>query len=259
MIRYSIVIPVYNEEETLRSRFHAFISWLEGHVSRNPASRAEIEVIFAEDGSTDRSLPLLEKIKEKMPVATRIVHSDKRLGKGGGFRRGFLEARGRFVVQYDCDMAVPPSELPKLFATIEEGYDFAFGSRQHPRTRILNYPSFIRYVYGQVLYLFARFFFEYPFLETQCGFKIFDRKKFLPLVKTMKITGWVFELDLLLRANYHGLTFKEIPVIYKYIKESKINTVLDPIKIIIDILILRCKVLGYYPLGFPWKKNTSSR
>lgn len=248
---------MYNEADNLRSDFFRFITWLNDFVKKKPGLNKEIELIFAEDGSTDGSFKVLQALKNSFDCSVRIVHSSKRLGKGGGFRNGFLAARGQVVIMYDCDMAVSPNQIPHLLEKITEGYDIVIGSRKHKSTRLLTHPTFIRYIYGQLVSIIAKTLFPLPVKETQCGFKAFKKSTVLPLFKTLQTKGWLFDLELILRGFYNGLSIAEIPVDYRFIKKSRIHLISDPIKILMDLFRLRLGALKYYPI-FSFKPAISN-
>ncbi len=210
------------------------------------------EVVFAEDGSNDGSPLVLEHISRQLPCPVQIVHSDARLGKGGGFTNGFKHAKGEFVILYDCDVSVSPDQLGNLVEKIREGYDIVIGCRNAPGSKILTYPTFTRLVYGKVLYVLAKILFFIPFKETQCGFKIFRKKRVLPIIKDLKLSGWLFDLELLLRAYHDHFKIAEISVVYQYLKESNIHNIKDPLLVIYDLILLRAKILHYYLILPRW-------
>jgi len=252
LIKTSIIIPVYNEADNLRGDFIKFITWLNHFSKKMRGLDEEIELVFAEDGSTDGSYRILQELKKSFDCPVTIVHSSKRLGKGGGFCNGVSAARGQVVILYDCDMAVSPNQIPRLLEKIEEGYDIVIGSRKHKATRLIHYPTFIRFLYGQIGYIIGKTLFYIPLKETQCGFKAFKRSKLLPLCKILKTTGWLFDFELLLRSFYNGLSIVEIPIDFRYIKKTRIHIIFDPIKMFLDLMRLRLCTLKYYPM-LPFK------
>jgi glycosyltransferase involved in cell wall biosynthesis len=249
---------VYNEADNLRSGFSRFITWLNEFVKTAPGLNEEVELIFAEDGSTDGSYKILQGLHGAFDCPVKIVHSLKRLGKGGGFRNGFMASRGQVVIMYDCDMAVSPDQSPRLLENINEGNDIVIGSRKHKDTRLINYPTAIRFLYGQFAYVITKSLFYLPIKETQCGFKAFKKDKVMPLIKTLYTTGWLFDLEIMLRGYYGGLSIVEIPVKYQHIKTSRIHPIYDPIKIFLDILRMRLCTLKYYPI-FPFKPGSHQK
>jgi glycosyltransferase involved in cell wall biosynthesis len=252
---YSIVIPVHNEAVNLSGPFATFINWVNVHGPGVFGGLDNVEVVFAEDGSTDGTFAVLQRISRRFKCKVQIVHSEKRLGKGGGFKNGFFKAKNDVVILYDSDQSVSPNQLENLVEKMKEGHEIVIGCRNAPNSKILSFPPFIRYVYGKILYLLAKFLFFIPFKETQCGFKAFNRRRITPIIKEMVITGWLFDLEILLRAFYWNYNVSEIPVIYRFYKTSKIHTIKDPIKVLGDLINLRARILHYYLILPAWSRK----
>lgn len=244
----SIIIPVYNESSNLREDFPEFIKWINKYIQSRSHLQDKIEIIFSEDGSTDHTLDILNEIKGEISCPVKILHSKRRLGKGGGFKKGFMEARGKYVILYDCDLSVSPDQIENLITEIEKGYDIVIGSRKLKQSRWLNSPPVFRHLLGLVLGILGRsgIIFHVPFLDTQCGFKIFSKVTTKYYVKDLMIKGWIFDFEIVLRAYYSNLKIKEIPVVYKFKKDSKIKLPGDPIKIFYDLTRLRLKHLKFF-------------
>lgn len=249
---YSIVIPVHNEAKNLSGPFPAFIQWVNSRGGAVFGSLQNVEIVFAEDGSTDGTQTLLHKLAGEFHCGVQILHAQARLGKGGGFKKGFLRSRNDIVILYDSDLSVSPDQLEKLLRKMDDGFDIVIGARNAPGSKILSFPPLLRFVYGKVLYLLAKFLFFIPFKETQCGFKAFNRRRVAPVIRQMVLSGWLFDLELLLRAYYYKFKIKEIPVIYRYFKVSKIHNVKDPVKVIFDLVNLRARILPYYLILPVW-------
>ncbi|MHA1684252.1 MAG: glycosyltransferase [Promethearchaeota archaeon] len=250
MIEYTIILPVYNQEKNLSGKFTRFIIWINNFISKNPEMKDKLEILFSEDGSTDKSHALIQEYAGRFKCDVHILHGRKRLGKGGGFRKGFLEARGKYVILYDLDMSVSPDQIPHLINGLKKGYDIVMGSRNHRDSRFYNFPTFTRFIFAQVMGAITRLLFFVPFGETQCGFKGFHKEKTIDIIENMEITGWIFDLEILFKSYCKHLKILEIPVNFFYVKESKINNYRDPIFIVQDLLRLRLKILKSYPLPF---------
>lgn len=126
-LRISIVIPLYNEEESipaLRSGLHAALA----HYG------ASYEVIIVDDGSKDRSYQLLREWAEEDTHIT-IVRLRRNFGQTAAFSAGFDYARGEVVITMDADLQNDPADVPKLMAKIDEGYDIVSGWRINRQDR----------------------------------------------------------------------------------------------------------------------------
>ncbi len=256
---YSIVIPVHNEMKNLSGPFSVFITWMNTNGGAVFGGLDNVEIIFAEDGSTDGTPILLRRISRQFICPVQILHSPWRLGKGGGFKNGFLHARNDIVILYDCDLSVSPDQFNNLIQKMRAGHDIVIGARNAPGSRILSFPPLIRFSLGKVLYVLAKLLFFIPFKETQCGFKAFHRRRTTPLIREMVLTGWLFDLELLLRAYYFKYNIAEIPVIYRYFKVSKIHNIKDALKIFFDLMRLRANILNYYLILPTWARRIFSK
>jgi glycosyltransferase involved in cell wall biosynthesis len=117
-MKLSVVMPVYNERQTLRAV-----------VERVLAVPLEIELICVDDGSRDGSREILDELKTQYP-ALRPFLQPKNMGKGAALRRGIQEATGDFVVIQDADLEYDPADYPALLEPLIQGKaDVVYGSR----------------------------------------------------------------------------------------------------------------------------------
>ena len=113
----SVVIPVYNEEAVLPALFARLYPALD-------LLRRSYEVIFINDGSSDRSAALLREQFEKRPDATRVILFNGNFGQHIAIMAGFEASRGECVVTLDADLQNPPEEIGKLLAEMDAGHDY---------------------------------------------------------------------------------------------------------------------------------------
>ena len=119
----SVVIPLYNEEESLPELF----AWIQRVMKENEFS---YEVIFVNDGSTDRSWNVIEELAAKHPEAKGIKFR-RNYGKSPALYCGFEKAQGEVVITMDADLQDSPDEIPELYRMItEEGYDLVSGYKK---------------------------------------------------------------------------------------------------------------------------------
>jgi len=120
----SVVIPLYNEEESIAELY----GWIERVMDEHKLS---YEVIFISDGSTDRSWPIIEELQTAHPDHVRGIKFRRNYGKSPALYCGFSEAQGDVVITMDADLQDSPDEIPELFRMIkEEGYDLVSGYKQ---------------------------------------------------------------------------------------------------------------------------------
>ncbi len=114
----SVVMPVYNEQETL-----------DRIVRRVASTTLKAELVAVDDGSTDGSLEILRRLESEGLIDRVIVH-ERNLGKGAALASGFAAATGDFVIVQDADMEYDPAEYRKLLEPIlDDRADVVFGSR----------------------------------------------------------------------------------------------------------------------------------
>lgn len=119
----SVVVPLYNEEESL-PELHAWISRV---MADNGFS---YEIIFCNDGSTDRSLQVIKELAEGDPHVHCMSFS-RNYGKSPALNEGFRMAQGDVVITMDADLQDSPDEIPELYRMIkEDGYDLVSGWKQ---------------------------------------------------------------------------------------------------------------------------------
>src|SRR4051812_27223098 len=120
-IRYSVVVPFFNERDSIMPLYQGLKEVLE-------ASGAPFECVFVDDGSTDGSFALLQDIAavDSRVVVVKLRHN---FGKSAALCAGFDESRGELVVTRDGDGQHDPADLPRFMQKLEEGYDIVCGWR----------------------------------------------------------------------------------------------------------------------------------
>ena len=133
----SIVIPLYNEEESIPSLYTRLTAALEEY-------GRPFEAIIIDDGSSDRSFELLADIARK-DTRYKIIRLRRNFGQTAAFSAGFDAARGDVIITMDADLQNDPADIPLLMSKIEEGYDIVSGWRKDRQDRFLDrkLPSMI--------------------------------------------------------------------------------------------------------------------
>src|SRR5437867_11891554 len=123
--RLSVVVPAFNEAESLPELHRELIATL-------PGLGMSWEVVYVDDGSRDGTDRVIERLCAEDPRARGILLS-RNFGKSAALATGFKAVRGEFVCTLDADLQDDPSELPKLFAALEQGLDVVSGWKQKRR------------------------------------------------------------------------------------------------------------------------------
>lgn len=168
----SIVIPVYNEDESLPE----LLAWIERVMQENDFS---YEVILVDDGSTDRSWEVITELRHANP-SVKGIKFQRNYGKSAALNEGFKATRGEVVITMDADMQDSPEEIPELRQMILDGkYDMVSGwkkLRHDPISKTL--PSkFFNWTTARVS--------KIPLHDFNCGLKAYRRK----VVKSIEVYG----------------------------------------------------------------------
>lgn len=126
----SVVIPVYNEEDSL-DRLYSELKESLGRLDKGH------EILFVDDGSRDRSLECLKRIRDADP-AVKVISFRKNFGQTAALSAGFDHARGDIVITMDADLQNDPADIPMLLDKISEGYDLVSGWRHDRKDKWLS-------------------------------------------------------------------------------------------------------------------------
>ena len=169
----SIVIPLFNEEESLPE----LTQWIEKVMTENNFS---YEIIFVDDGSTDDSWEIIQKLKEKNNNI-RAIKFRRNYGKAAGLHVGFKAAKGKVIITMDADLQDNPDEIPELYRMItEDKYDLVSGWKRKRYDPIIskNLPS-------KLFNFSARVMSGIKLHDFNCGLKAYRNK----VAKSVEVYG----------------------------------------------------------------------
>ncbi len=172
-MRLSIVIPLLNEEESLRELSH----WIAGVMESNGIS---YEIIFIDDGSSDNSWQVIRELSETSPEV-RGIRFLRNFGKSQALHAGFRAAEGDLIATMDADLQDNPEELPAMIEMIlQEGFDMVSGWKKKRYDSVLmkNLPS-------KLFNWAARKTSGVRLHDFNCGLKVFRRE----VVKSIEVSG----------------------------------------------------------------------
>jgi dolichol-phosphate mannosyltransferase len=121
MPRLTVVLPIYEEEESLNDLFARLFEVLDG-------AGDSYEIVAVNDGSRDRSMDELRRIARQRPEL-HVLDFRRNYGQTAALMAGFDAARGEIIITLDADLQNDPADIPKLIAKIDEGYDVVSGWR----------------------------------------------------------------------------------------------------------------------------------
>ena len=168
----SVVVPFFNEEESLPE----LVAWIDRVATTNQLS---YEIIMVDDGSTDGSWGVVERLKEQYPQI-RAISFMRNYGKSAALYCGFEMAEGEVVFTMDADLQDSPDEIPEMRRMIlEEGYDLVSGWKKRRYDPISKrWPS-------KFFNATARFMSGIKLNDFNCGLKAYRRK----VVKSIEVYG----------------------------------------------------------------------
>lgn len=143
----SIVVPVYNEEESLRT-LHTEIA-----EAMAPHPHWPYEIIFVDDGSSDASFKRMEGLHATDPEHVRVIRLRRNFGQTAAMSAGFDAAKGDVIVPMDADLQNDPADIPKLLDKIAEGFDVVSGWRADRQDPFLTRKLPSRFANGLISFM----------------------------------------------------------------------------------------------------------
>lgn len=210
-MKLSIVIPAYNEENRISKTLPDVIRYAE----KLKKDGYSTEIIVVNDGSSDKTLGVLNNFKGKIEVVSYIPNH----GKGYALREGVKKAQGEYIYIADADFSTS-IEAVDMFIEKMNGVDCVIGSRAVDTKKVK--VSFIRKLFGNMSNLLIRMILGLNFKDTQCGFKMFNnqcKKYFLECVNER----WGYDFEFLYLLQKNALKIVEIPVEWEAVGESHVK------------------------------------
>jgi len=213
--RVSVVVPVFNEEMTVRPI-----------IDRVLAVPGILEVIVVNDGSTDGTSAVLEKLARD-ESRVKVIEISKNSGKTAALKAGFAATAGDIVIIQDADLEYDPNEIPDVVAPIEQGFaDVVYGSRFMVK-RAARVIYFYHYVANKFLTMLSNSLTNLNMTDIETCYKAFRGD----IIRNMKITssGFGFEVEVTAKVAKLKCALYEVPISYygRTYEEGKKITYLD--------------------------------
>lgn len=247
MTHLSIIVPVYNSAGFLLRSLEALDEFA------NDLACAT-EIIVVDDGSIDQSADIAaDWASQPRKYCAYVIPLDKNSGKGAAVARGMLAAKGTYRVFLDVDLAYPPSQILKIFKSLEKGNDVVVASRVHPDSRYTMSPAFFHYLYTRhVASRIINWFLSHTIIpnchDAHAGLKGFKSEAAEAIFGQQIIHGFTFDVEALFLAKRMGKRICEVPIEFRYFNEpTTVAFLSDGMNIIRDIFRIRAHHLrgGY--------------
>jgi dolichyl-phosphate beta-glucosyltransferase len=225
----SIIIPAHNEEH----RLPPSLTKIDAFLQTQPY---DAEVIVVENGSHDRTAEVTRAFAADHPYVKLLVVTTR--GKGLAVKAGMLAARGDYRFICDTDLSMPIEEIIKFLPPHTDGFDISIATREGKDARRIGEPEY-RHLMGRVNNLIIKLFAVRGFEDTQCGFKMFNRRSAEDLFAVQHMTGIGFDVELLFIAKRRGYRVREVPITWYFDPDSRMRLVQDSMKMLLEIWQIR--------------------
>lgn len=205
-----IVIPVYNEEIILKQNVLKIFNFCKKNL------KIDWQIIIADNKSTDKTSEIGKSFDQNYSQITYFYVDQK--GKGAAIFAGWKNFEADVYCFMDADLATDLLALPELISGIQEGNDVVIGSRRHPQSKVER--LFVRKVFSLGYRLIAKVLLGLKIMDLPCGFKAINSKIKVDILPQIKNKEWFFDSELVILAEKKRYKVKEIPVVWKDLREG---------------------------------------
>tara|TARA_B100000787_G_scaffold149488_2_gene121501 strand:+ start:364 stop:1056 length:693 start_codon:yes stop_codon:yes gene_type:complete len=201
MNKLSIIVPCYNEENTILSAIQEI----------NEFNDLDKEIIIVDDGSNDGTREILKKIKDD---SVKIFYHDHNSGKGKAIRTGIEKSSGDIVIIQDADLEYSPKDYPALLRPFFEAEaDVVYGSRFLGGTGYVRLHYYLHFIANKILTHFCNIFTNLNMTDMETGYKVFKSE----VIKSidLKENSFGIEPEITVKLAKKKFKFYEVAISYK--------------------------------------------
>jgi dolichyl-phosphate beta-glucosyltransferase len=226
----SVVVPAYNEEQTIEVTVTALRELLE-------AGGRPYEILVVDNASEDRTA---ERV-EALGPGVRLLRNDSNRGKGFSVRRGMLEATGELRLLCDADCGPSLASLPRMVEAIEDA-DVVVGSRIAPGAEVGRVQPLGRRLVGWPFIALTRLLLAEPTRDVYCGFKLWRGVAANAVFARARLDGWVFDAETLALARRLRYRVREVGIVWVNREASKLSILRTLVPAVTELLAARRNV-----------------
>jgi len=215
----SIVIPALNESTKIAFDIEMAATFLQGNNFQG-------EIIIVDDGSTDGTSKVAKNVKVPQSVILKVIRNEQHHGKGYAVRAGIKETSGEYVMFADSGYCVPYGNALLGLEMLKDGTcDIAHGSRKLIESDIQKSQPWRRRISSRLFKWLIKKLLQIPtdLTDTQCGFKIYKGDVARELYSRCESCGFMFDIEIILRAQKQGYRIKEFPIEWTCDPDSRLK------------------------------------
>lgn len=228
----SITVPAYDEERRIRDTLQSLQTALAAHITA-------WEVLVVDDGSSDDTAGVVREWAAGHPQV-RLLQNPGNRGKGYSVRHGVSEARGEVVGFIDADNKTDLGQLGAALEVLRAGADMVIGDRTLAASDIAVPRRAFRQWGSDQFRRLVRWWMglgDYP--DTQCGYKFLRAPVAADLFGRLQTDGYMFDVELLLRADRAGYRVERLPVRWRDDPDSRFHPVRGTVRNLRDLARIR--------------------
>lgn len=218
----SLVVPLYNEVD----RLDEFAGPLIEYVAALPAGS---ELVLVDDGSTDKTAEVADRIAAETATPVRVLRQPHR-GKGAAVAAGIQAASARYVAFCDVDLSTPLADLNAVVDAARRAPVLAIGSRDLTASRLVRRESRIRETLGRAYNRLVQAAVAPGVVDTQCGAKAARREVWDAVLPFCRQTGFAWDAEVVGVALAAGVVVRQVPVEWSHDERSKVNVARDGLR-----------------------------
>jgi dolichyl-phosphate beta-glucosyltransferase len=231
----SIVIPAFEEGHKIAQDVAAAAQFLKDN-------RFTGEIVVVDDGSKDNTAQAAQAVPIADGVERRVIRYESHRGKGYGIRTGMTQTTGKYAMFADCGLCIPYDNVLAGLEMLKNGAcDMAHGSRRHIQSAILRGQPWHRRLISRTFKATVRTMLGVPrnLTDTQCGFKIYRGDVARELYGQCVTDGFMFDIEIILRAVKKGYRIGEFPVQWVCDRDSRLSVARTPWPVLAELRALR--------------------
>jgi len=213
-----IIIPARNEAHRIGKTLEAYLQYF-----------TEVKAVVSLSACEDDTRGVVSAISKRYPGRVDIIESTPVSGntKGKAVRDGWRYAVDTYADEYigfiDADNSVTPEEFNKLVGALP-GHEGAISSRYLPESYLKERDSLMRILASHFYRHFVRTLFNLPYLDTQCGGKLYTRKALIGILPKLRTNDMTFDVEVLYLLDKSGVSVVEVPIVWRENIASTIST-----------------------------------